>query len=167
MVVAGPNGSGKSTLLNAIRSVSGWQNVIYLGPHRALRRQHVQQRHLIATPFVLEELLTRPDSPGFEGIQLVTGSRDPWGYDDSVNYLKHTVCQIEIDFQQAISQRFHRDGEIKKGSVPDPWKPLRQLCANLLPHLRFTVTLNTCTRPHSRRWYSLSRLPAILAIENP
>lgn len=135
MIIAGPNGAGKSTLLNGIRA-SGWKNIIYLGPHRAMRRQIVQQRHLISTPFVFEDLLTRPDAPGFEGIESL-GARDPWGNDDSVNYLKHTLCQIEIDFQAAISERYHRDGEIKKGSVPDPWRPLRELCANLLPHLRF------------------------------
>ena len=138
MVIAGPNGTGKSTLLHAIRSALGWQNIIYLGPHRAMRRQQVQQRHLISTPFVFEELLSRNDAPGFEGIALISGNRDPWGHDDSANYLKHTLCQIEIDFQRAITERYHRDGEIKKGSLPDPWKPLRELCANLLPHLRFS-----------------------------
>lgn len=138
MVIAGPNGTGKSTLLNAIRSTAGWNNIIYIGPHRALRRQTVQQRHIITTPFLMEELLTRQDSPGFEGVQLITGARDPWGHDDSANYLKHTLCQVEIDFQQAIMERYKKDGEIKKGSLPDPWKPLRELSANLLPHLRFS-----------------------------
>jgi len=138
MVIAGPNGTGKSTLLNAIRSTAGWKNIIYIGPHRAMRRQTVQQRHIIATPFLMEELLTRQDSPGFEGVQLITGARDPWGHDDSANYLKHTLCQVEIDFQQAIMERYKKDGEIKKDSLPDPWKPLRELSANLLPHLRFS-----------------------------
>lgn len=138
MIIAGPNGTGKSTLLNAIRSTAGWHDIIYIGPHRAMRRQTVQQRHIIATPFLMEELLTRQDSPGFEGIQLITGARDPWGHDDSANYLKHTLCQVEIDFQQAIMERYKKDGEIKKGSLPDPWKPLRELSANLLPHLRFS-----------------------------
>jgi hypothetical protein len=137
MVVAGPNRAGKSTLLNAIRANSGWQNMIYLGPHRSMRRQFVQQRHLISQPFVFEELLTRLDSPGFEGIALISGTRDPWSLDDSSNYLKHTLCQIEVDFQQAITERYYKDGEIKRGSLPDPWKPLRELCANLLPHMRF------------------------------
>lgn len=63
MVVAGPNGAGKSTLLHGIRSSAGWQNIIYQGPHRAMRRQHVQERHLLSSPFVFEELLARQDSP--------------------------------------------------------------------------------------------------------
>lgn len=136
MIIAGPNGTGKSTLLHNIRSSNEW-NIIYLGPHRAMRRQQVQHRHLISTRFGLEELLMRRDVPSHEGVQLVTGSRDPWSYDDSVNYLKHTLCQIHIDFQAAISDRYQRDGEIKRDSIADPWKPLRELCANLLPHLHF------------------------------
>ena len=102
-----------------------------------MRKQQVQHRHLLATPFILETLLTRIDSPGYEGIQLTGGVRDPWGYDDSANYLKHTLCQIQVDLQAAIARRYEKDGEIQKGSIPDPWKPFRELCANLLPHMRF------------------------------
>ena len=95
MVVAGPNGSGKSTLLNAIRSQAGYTNIMYVGPHRAMRRQQVQSRHLLAPSISFETLLSGQDVPGFEGIQIFGGSRDPWGYDDSANYLKHALCQIE------------------------------------------------------------------------
>jgi hypothetical protein len=137
MVIAGPNGAGKSTLLHGIRSSAGWKNIIYLGPHRAMRRQNVQERHLLASPFIFEELLARPDSPQFEGISLIQGARDAWSHDDSANYLKHTLCQIDIDLQRAIAQRYYRQGEIQRGSLPDPWKPLRELTANLLPHIRF------------------------------
>ncbi|MEX2490422.1 MAG: AAA family ATPase [Nitrospirales bacterium] len=44
MIVVGPNGSGKSTLLNMVRSGAGYSNVVYVGPHRAMRKQQVQQR---------------------------------------------------------------------------------------------------------------------------
>ena len=136
MIIAGPNGTGKSTVLHGIRA-HGWENIIYLGPHRAMRRQQVAQGHLIATPFLMEDLLTRPNADGYAGVQLLTGARDPWGHDDAVNYLKHTLCQVEIDFQVAIADRYRKDGEIKKGSLPEIWQPLRELSANLLPHLRF------------------------------
>src|SRR5579859_309370 len=75
MVIAGPNGAGKSTLLYFLRTAYGTNNVLYIGPHRALRRQQVQQRHLYANKFLLEYMLTLPDTPGFEGVQLTTGNR--------------------------------------------------------------------------------------------
>lgn len=137
MVVAGPNGTGKSTLLNAIRSQSGYQNVMYVGPHRAMRRQQVQSRHLLAPSISFESLLSSPHIHGFEGIRIFDGARDPWGYDDSANYLKHALCQIEVDRQQAITAKVDRDGGIAPGTLIDPWKPLRELTQNLLPHLAF------------------------------
>jgi ABC-type hemin transport system ATPase subunit len=137
MVIAGPNGCGKSTLLNAIRTGHGYQNIMYVGPHRAMRRQQVQQRHLLVAPISFESLLTGQNVPGFEGIRLLDGARDPWGYDDSANYLKHALCQIEVERQQAIAARFDKDGQIERGALVDPWEPLKTLTHNLLPHLSF------------------------------
>jgi ABC-type multidrug transport system ATPase subunit len=138
MVVAGPNGAGKSTLLNAVRSsTDGYTNVMYVGPHRALRKQNVQQRHLFVSPISFETLLSNPNVQNFEGIRIFDGVRDPWSGDDSGNYLKHALCQIEIDRQQAITAKADRDGEIARGSLPDTWKPLRELAQSLLPHLAF------------------------------
>ena len=85
MIVAGPNGAGKSTLLNAIRSNAGYTNVIYVGPHRAMRKQTVQQRYLFQQPLSLESLLAGQNVPGMEGIRIFDGHRDPWGYDETSN----------------------------------------------------------------------------------
>lgn len=137
MVIAGPNGAGKSTLLNAIRERADFRNVMYVGPHRAMRRQHVQSRHLLAQPISFEKVLSSPQVQGFDGIRIFDGQRDPWGYDDSGNYLKHALCQIEIERQQAITARVDRDGAIAPGALVDPWRPLRDLTKNLLPHLSF------------------------------
>jgi ABC-type multidrug transport system ATPase subunit len=137
MVIAGPNGSGKSTLLNELRSVAGNGRIMYVGPHRTARRQNVAWRSLLTGPISLEELFARGDVPGYEGIRLVDGARDPWSFDEAGNYLKHGLCQIEIDRQEAIVKRFDQDGEVKKEALPDPWQPLRQLTSNLLPHLSF------------------------------
>lgn len=137
MIVAGPNGSGKSTLLNAIRTSNGYTNIMYVGPHRAMRRQQVQQRHLFAGPISFETLLTSQNVPGFEGIRLLDGARDPWSYDDSANYLKHALCQIEIERGEAIKTRYDKDNGVPFGSVTDPWAPLRTLTRSLLPHLTF------------------------------
>lgn len=138
MAITGPNGAGKSTLLYALRNIGGRNNILYVGPHRASRRQQVQQRHLISRPLVFEEMLARDDAPGFEGIALMTGARDPWSNDDSANYIKHSLCQIEVERQQAIAARYDRDGQIAQGSLVDPWLPLRELSHNLLPHLAFS-----------------------------
>lgn len=139
MVIAGPNGCGKSTLLNALRSLGGEQTVLYVGPHRNARRQNVVYRHLLTQAISIEALLARSDTPGYEGIQLIQGSRDPWSFDDTSNYLKHALCQIEVDRQQAILARYDQEGEIPKGVLPDPWSPLKTLTSNLLPHLVFSA----------------------------
>src|ERR1700730_2090724 len=70
MVVAGPNGSGKSTLLNSIRSQVGYTNVVYVGPHRAMRKQVVQQRHLMTQTLSYEALLSSQNVSGMEGIRI-------------------------------------------------------------------------------------------------
>jgi predicted ATP-binding protein involved in virulence len=138
MVVAGPNGAGKSTLLNSVRSsAEGYTNIMYVGPHRAMRKQNVQQRHLLVSPISLETLLSDPNMQSFEGLRVFDGARDPWSGDDSGNYLKYALCQIEFDRQQAITAKVDRDGEIARGSLPDTWKPLRDLAQSLLPHLSF------------------------------
>jgi ABC-type cobalamin/Fe3+-siderophores transport system ATPase subunit len=137
MVVAGPNGCGKTTLLNALRHQAGNGQVLYVGPHRNTRRQQVQWQYLLSAPITMWDLLSRDDVPGYSGINLVQGTRDAWGFDDSGNYLKHGLCQIEVDRQEAISVRYDHDKEIQKDSLPDPWNPLRDLTNNLLPHLSF------------------------------
>jgi len=137
MVVAGPNGAGKSTLLNALRSQPGQGPILYVGPHRNSRRQQVRWRNLLSAPISLEELLARQDIPGYEGVQFLTGARDAWGFDDTANYLKHGLCQIEVDRKDAIAARYDRDREILKDALPDPWGPLKELTNNLLPHLSF------------------------------
>lgn len=137
MIIAGPNGSGKSTLLNGVRSYAGHDNIMYVGPHRAMRKQTVRQRHLLSSTLSFELLLSSQHLQGIEGIQIFDGERDPWGYDESANYLKHALCQIEVDRLQAIGNRLDREGEILKGSLVDPWTPLRELLSSLLPHLQF------------------------------
>jgi ABC-type hemin transport system ATPase subunit len=164
MVIAGPNGSGKSTLLNAIRSNAGYKNVLYVGPHRAMRRQTVQQRHLMTQAFSLETLLSSQSISGIEGIRIFDGNRDPWGYDESANYLKHTLCQIEVDRLQAIGNRVDREGEIQKGSLLDPWKPLRELTSNLLPHMTFE-RIDASNRDQVRVLFRVHRLDTLVDLD--
>jgi len=149
MVIAGPNGAGKSTLLNALRRAGPERQMLYIGPHRASRKQNVEYQHLLGHPLLVSDMLTRFDTPGFNGINFLTGARDPWNSDDSGNYLKHALCQIQTDFEQAIASHFQIKGEIARGSIPDPWLPLREVTDGLLPHLKFSK-IDTSNRSHVR-----------------
>ncbi|MEI6265452.1 MAG: AAA family ATPase [Sphingobacteriia bacterium] len=137
MIIAGPNGAGKSTLLNALKQQYGGQ-VLYVGPHRNSRRQQVQYRSLISHEINLEKILMQPNiNNNIEGIRLYEASRDPWDSDEALNYLKHGLCQLEIERKEAISAIYDRDGKIDKDTLPDIWTPLKELTENLLPHLSF------------------------------
>jgi hypothetical protein len=53
------------------------------------------------------------------------------------SYLKYGLCQIELDRQAALTDRFDSEGKLSKEQLgEDVWEPLRKLTANLLPHLR-------------------------------
>jgi hypothetical protein len=82
-------------------------------------------------------LLSAPSLPGFEGINLPSNERDAWNYDETQSYLKYSLCQIELDRQAAIAERFDSIGNVSKADLPDVWKPLREMTHNLLPHLQF------------------------------
>lgn len=137
MVIAGPNGVGKSTLLYSLRQIAGDGQILYIGPHRSSRRQSVRWQHLLSNRISMESIFSSWNTPGFEGIHRINDSRDPWNIDEATNYLKHGLCQIETERQEAIAARYDKDGEISKGTLPDPWKPFRELVNNLLPHLSF------------------------------
>lgn len=152
MVIAGPNGTGKSTLLNALRTLgpnyppntSERRNTIYIGPHRSIRPQQVQQRNLLGAELSFQAIMSGLGNPQIEGFSPLyeprTGSvisREPWSIDDSGHLLKPALCQIEIERQEAVTARFDRDGEIVRDSLVDPWIPFRELTHRLLPHLIF------------------------------
>lgn len=118
---------------------------MYIGPHRSPRRQQVQQRYLLGDEIRLVNLLSEPNIPGYEGVQLFRGSREAWGYDESANLTKYGLCQIELSRQEAIARRLDAQGSIAPGELPDPWEPLRELTNSLLPHLRFH-SINTKNR---------------------
>jgi predicted ATPase len=137
MVIAGPNGAGKSTLLNALKDKFG--GVMYVGPHRNSRRQQVLQKSLFAGEINMEKILMQPNiNNTVEGIRIIQAARDPWESDEASNYLKHGLCQLEIERKDAISSIYDRDRKIDKDSLPDIWLPLKELTENLLPHLSFS-----------------------------
>ena len=150
MLVTGPNGCGKSTLLDALRQYPGGNGpILYVGPHRTSGRQQVQMRYLAGAKLRMRDLQSQSNLPGYDGIQIHSSSRSAWDFDDTNSYLKYTLCQIELDRQAALTARFDRDGSIEAGTMPDVWKPLREMSENLLPHLQFEK-IDVTNRDHVR-----------------
>jgi len=138
MVITGPNGCGKSTLLNALRTIgAGDGRTLYVSPHRNSRRQHVRMRFLGQARIEMSSLLSTNSLPGFEGMNLPSQERDAWNFDEAQSFLKYSLCQIELDRQSAIADRFDTTGAVLRADIPDVWAPLRELAHNLLPHLQF------------------------------
>lgn len=85
----------------------------------------------------MRKLQSDQNLPTYEGINIHQRARSAWDFDETSSYLKYAMCQIELDRQTALAERFDRDGEIAKGAMPDIWKPLKEMTENLLPHLHF------------------------------
>lgn len=138
MVIAGPNGCGKSTLLHALHNQYGPKGILYVGPHRNMRRQgDVAQRNLLQQKVSVEEMMMLSNVPNMEGVRITDGNRDPWNADEAANFLKHGMCQLEMNYDTALIERFKLLGELKKSETEDIWEPLKTLTNTLLPHLEF------------------------------
>jgi hypothetical protein len=85
----------------------------------------------------MRSLLSSSNLPGFEGMQLPSNDRDAWNFDEAQSFLKYSLCQIELERQNAIATRFDETGSVSRTEMPDVWSPLRELAHNLLPHLAF------------------------------
>ena len=138
MIVTGPNGCGKSTMLDGLRNAPGPRGpILYVGPHRTSGRQTVRMRYLHQKKVSIRQLQSGANLPSFEGVNIHSRNRSAWDFDETSSYLKYALCQIELDRQTALTERFDKHGEIAKGAMPDVWKPLREMTENLLPHLHF------------------------------
>ena len=85
----------------------------------------------------MSSLLSSSNLPGFEGMHLQSNARDAWNFDEAQSFLKYSLCQIELERQNAITSRFDEMGTVHRTDMPDVWAPLRELAHNLLPHLNF------------------------------
>lgn len=94
-------------------------------------------RYLGQARIEMSSLLSSSSLPGFDGLNLPSRERDAWNFDEAQSFLKYSLCQIEIDRQTAIADRFDSTGAVLKADMPDVWAPLRELAHNLLPHLSF------------------------------
>lgn len=94
-------------------------------------------RYLMQNQLDMSTLLSTTDLPGFDGIDVPNRKRDAWNFDEASSYLKYSLCQIELDRQTALANRFDREGKISKDDISEVWGPLRKLTNNLLPHMEF------------------------------
>ncbi len=142
MVIAGANGVGKSTLLYSIRQRTGQVQltgkVLYVHPHRGWRKQAIRAMHLWTTPRLFTDFLTSDQVSGIEGLRFWGESRAPDFVDEAQGTIKWVLSQIETRRRDAITTVVDKNkGQFPAGSVPDPYKPLRELIDYLLPHLAF------------------------------
>ncbi len=164
MVIAGPNGSGKSTLLIAIKRQSQSTQPIYIGPHRSIRRQNIQNRFL-GPQLKLADILASDNVSFVDGIHLAVQDRDPWNADETGNLIKYTLCNIATDVNNKIANAFHRDGKIKKNSIPKVWSPLSKLINTLLPHMRF-VKVNVDERTDMKVLFENIKTGSVIEFDN-
>jgi hypothetical protein len=94
-------------------------------------------RFLSQARIEMSSLLAMSSLPGFEGLAMPSNDRDAWNFDEVQSFLKYSLCQIELERQNAIANRFDSTGSLNKAEMPDIWAPLKELAHNLLPHLRF------------------------------
>ena len=150
MVIAGPNGVGKSTLLYELSQKRGvvFSNdntrVLYQPPHRAIRRTQVQRRFLMNdTPIsFMSDFLSRNEVSGLEGLQVFNPARTPDNVDEAGSTIKYTLGKIENGRKLIYSQiveKAQKEGlsNIDISTLPDIYKPLKDLTKYLLPHLEF------------------------------
>ena len=60
-------------------------------------------RYLAGNRLSMRELQSRQDLPGYEGINIHSRSRSAWDYDETSNYLKYSLCQVELDWQNSAA----------------------------------------------------------------
>jgi ABC-type cobalamin/Fe3+-siderophores transport system ATPase subunit len=143
MVIAGRNGVGKSTLVYELRKFSGDRvkgtgKILYTGPHRTWRRRQIKSMWLWSQEQEYYSMLTQDSIPGFEGINIPDRNRRPDTTDEAPGVIKYILAQIETKRQNAIVSEIDRnDSKYPEGYAPDIYKPLREMLAILLPHLKF------------------------------
>jgi ABC-type cobalamin/Fe3+-siderophores transport system ATPase subunit len=147
MIIAGPNGVGKSTLLYALHRRIGLQQegetqIIYQPPHRAIRRQQVQRRHLSQDVVRrLSDTFSGEAVNAFEGLAVPFPSRAPDNVDEAGSTLKFTLGRLENRRQAVLAalvdQRSGEGRALETDTLPDIFEPIARLTSRLLPHMRF------------------------------
>ncbi len=139
MVITGPNGVGKSTLLHALKQRYGEQvgsgQILYVGPHRAWRRQSLRTMFLHGRDVDYRQLLSMEQLARIDGLTIGNHQRTPDSVDEAQSMIKFSLAQIEVRRQAAITTLY--DKGRAEPSYVDVYKPLRTMVDILLPHLKF------------------------------
>ncbi|PLS80657.1 hypothetical protein CYG49_04560 [Candidatus Saccharibacteria bacterium] len=149
MVICGSNGAGKSTLLWALKQRQGsvfdegmTTEVLYQGPHRAIRRQTVRRGWLGGSLTSYAESLSADSVAAPEGLQIPYPSRSPDNVDESGSAIKHALGRLENkrqSFLTSLIDKASREGQhqLEIASLPHVFEPLSEIVSRLLPHLTF------------------------------
>ncbi len=148
VVIVGPNGAGKSTLLYQLQVQAPHQadpgtEVLYLNPNRPWRRTEIDSSMVYNLPYSLNDLYKLPQFPGFAryqpvGFQNSGLARSPDNPDDVQGLVKFSLARLADRRRRAIEDRYNElGGEIPAKSMPDAFGPLKEMVAQLLPHLEF------------------------------
>ena len=122
---------GNPLLLDALRSRGGsGGQILYVGPHRISARQVVRMRFLAGQKLLMRDLHAADNLPNYEGINVHSRKKSAWDFDESSSYLKYALCQIELDRQDALTNRFDQEGRVDRDSMPDIWGPLKEMTGN-------------------------------------
>lgn len=147
MIICGANGTGKSTLLWALKQRSGLTtegntNVLYQGPHRAIRRQTVRRAWLGGALTSFIDSLSADSVSVPEGLSIPYPSRSPDNIDETGSAIKHALGRLENRRQSFVTSRVDKainDGEssVDVSAMPQIFEPLAEIVSRLLPHLTF------------------------------
>ncbi len=154
VAISGPNGAGKSTLLELLNSrkpVEASTEVMYVGPHRTWRSSPVNEVAVLGIGMEFGDILMQESMPGFQypigNLNILNGYRRVGSSsDDAQAYVKASIIRIRNKKQRLITINYDAQGsQIKAGTVPDLFKPFRELVNTLLPHLEWVGVNDTNT----------------------
>lgn len=147
MVICGPNGVGKSTLLQLLKRNPGQAEpntkISYVGPYRTWRRASLYMASLFEK-YSYADYLTMDQLPGWSygqppGLHFITqANRVVDQVDEAQSLVKTAIAKIALKERDFIAGQYQRQNrQIAHDSIPDIFRPLRQLTEFLLPHLVF------------------------------
>lgn len=154
MIIAGPNGVGKSSLLDSLAKNmrENKSNVektpkakpVHILAHRVPAPQKLHKSTVYTTKDTRFQDSLSGESYRFRSAinpneylqhSSVRNRTSP----DFASYfeVKNKLVRFESKFNEAIKEIYVKNGEVRKDSLPDIFKPIREAVSNLLPGITF------------------------------